>query len=107
MSVAIEGNHEVMTAYLTGEIDHPCAVQILEEIDAAAERTHPALLMLDFTNVTFMDSSGIGLVMGRFKLMQALGGQLQVGGMSPQIRKMMKLAGLERLVTLEDGGKEQ
>lgn len=90
-----------MTAYLTGEIDHHCARGIREEIDETAQRVHPGELVLDFRDVTFMDSSGIGLVMGRYSLMQELGGVLRVSNLSSQIKKVMKLAGLDRLAVIE------
>ena len=105
MAVRMEANAEVMTAYLSGEIDHHIAGELRETIDRRAEEVRPSLLILDFGDVTFMDSSGIGLVMGRYKLMQSLGGELEVARMTSQIRRVMKLAGLERLVRLEEGGR--
>lgn len=69
-------------------------------------------LRLDFEGVTFMDSSGIGLVMGRYRLMQLAGGRLSVTGASERIQKIMRLAGLDRLHILEeaaadDGGQKE
>jgi len=106
MSVRIYLADEIMTAYLDGEIDHHCAKQIREEIDETAQRAHPSLLILDFKEVSFMDSSGIGLVMGRYSLMQELGGVLKVVNLSAHIKKVMKLAGLDRLAVIENGGKK-
>lgn len=104
MSVQIYLADEIMTAYLDGEIDHHCAKYIREEIDETAQRAHPSTLILDFKEVCFMDSSGIGLVMGRYALMQELGGELKVVNMSAHIKKVMKLAGLDRLSVIENGG---
>ena len=56
--------------------------------------------MVDFKNVSFMDSSGIGLVMGRYKSVSAVGGELAIINTSPQIGKVMKLAGMERLAKI-------
>ena len=78
MSVKIEVNGEVVVAYLSGDIDHHTAKPIREEIDAAADKNMPELLVLDFKDVTFMDSSGIGLVMGRYKLLSPRGCELAV-----------------------------
>ncbi len=105
MALTIQANEEVMTAYLSGEIDHHIAGGLRETIDRRAEELRPARLILDFGDVTFMDSSGIGLVMGRYKLMQSLGGELEVTRMTRSIRRVMQLAGLERLVRLEEGGR--
>ena len=106
MSVRIESTAQVITAYLDGEIDHHTAKEIREEIDAEIERSMAKLLILDFREVTFMDSSGIGLVMGRYRQMQFHDGELQVVNTSPQIYKVMRVAGLDRLATIEKGGKK-
>lgn len=104
MPVKITVTHETLTAYLSGEIDHHSAKGMREEIDEAMTRANPKDACLDFKDVAFMDSSGIGLVMGRYSLMRELGGELHVANMSPQINKVMKLSGLDRLVWIENGG---
>lgn len=101
MSVEISVNKEVTTAYLSGEIDHHSAATIREKIDNATEINMPSLLVLDFTAVTFMDSSGIGLVMGRYRNISRLGAKLHITGTSPQIYKVMKLSGIEKLATID------
>ena len=93
MALRIDNAPDGLTVWLSGELDHHSARRMREEIDAAVERTKPARLRLDFGGVAFMDSSGIGLIMGRFRLMQLYGG----------IRKVIRLAGLDRLNVLKDG----
>lgn len=83
--------------YLDGEIDHHSASLIRVSIDEAIIRKRPELLILDFEKVSFMDSSGIGLVMGRFKLMKSLEGKIRVQNLSPGAYRVMCLAGIERL----------
>jgi len=104
MPVQIYHTEDTMTVLLGGEIDHHSAKRIREEIDDTAQRAHPDVLVLDFRDVSFMDSSGIGLVMGRYSLMQELGGALKVINLSGHIKKVMKLAGLDRLAVMENGG---
>ncbi len=101
MSVKITVSGEVVTAYLEGEIDHHTASVMRNEIDAAVEKNVPTMLVLDFRDVSFMDSSGIGLVMGRYKALKPLGAELHVTNTSPQIGKVMKLAGLDRLAKMD------
>lgn len=84
----------VLTAALAGEIDHHTAVQLRRQIDEEIDRRMPGILVLDFAGVGFMDSSGIGLILGRSKRMQGTGGQLQVRGTSPQINRMLALANI-------------
>ena len=100
MSVLIEKKEENMIAYLAGDIDHHNARKIREQVDFNAQSMSPSLLILDFKDVAFMDSSGIGLVMGRYKLMQSLGGELKITNASSHIKKVMKLAGLDKLSTV-------
>lgn len=101
MSIRIESGDGVVTAFLEGELDHHAAKSIREEIDESIERLRPNVLILDFRSVTFMDSSGIGLVMGRYRTMQMLGGKVVVKDASLHIRKVMRLAGLDRLAEFQ------
>ncbi|MBE6806101.1 MAG: STAS domain-containing protein [Ruminococcaceae bacterium] len=105
MAVKIETKGEVVTAYLSGELDHHTAKEMREGIDTAIQVNMPTLLIIDFSDVTFMDSSGIGLVMGRYRLLSKTGAELHISGMSEQIYKVMKLAGIERLAKLDKKGK--
>lgn len=100
MPVRIISTQQRVTAFLEGEIDHHTASALRMEIDDAIQRNKPKTLKLDFSDVTFMDSSGIGLVMGRFRTIQPLGGKLVVSNLSPQVYKIMQLAGLEKIAKI-------
>ncbi len=102
MSVEISINGEVMTAYLCGELDHHSASSIRKQIDDSADLNMPSLLVLDFTRVSFMDSSGIGLIMGRYRNLSRRGTKLHITGTSPQIYKVMKLSGISKLATIDE-----
>ena len=91
----------IMTAKLDGEIDHHTAKQVREQIDAAIDADAPAVLILDFRDITFMDSSGIGLIMGRYRAMKLVGGEVRIINPSPNIKRVLKLAGMDRLVRIE------
>ena len=103
MSINLDVGDECLIVYITGEIDHHSAKEIREAVDCAAERTIPKKLILDFRGVTFMDSSGIGLVMGRYKLMASLGGELEVVNVNSHIKKVMKISGLDNLAKIKEG----
>ena len=83
-----------------GEVDHHCAPSIRNEIDLVVESCRPENLILDFGEVTFMDSSGIGLVMGRYQVMKNIGGRVSLQNTPVHIRKVMRLAGLDRFATI-------
>ena len=97
MSAKLEYTRKEIRVFLDGEIDHHSASIIRAGIDDAVILRRPELLILDFEGVSFMDSSAIGLVMGRYKLMKTHGGKIRVEGLSPSEYKVMKLAGIERL----------
>lgn len=101
MSVEITVTGEVVTARLIGELDHHSAREMREAIDNAVELNMPSLLVLNFKEISFMDSSGIGLVMGRYRNLARTGAELHIVDTPPQIYKVMKLAGIERLAKIE------
>lgn len=102
MAVTLEVTNEEIIAYLSGEIDHHSAVELRRRIDEAVLAGTPEWLILDFSGVTFMDSSGIGLIMGRWRLMQEQGGRLTVRGVPKTLRKVMRVSGLDKLGVLEE-----
>ena len=95
--------NNLFTAKLFGEIDHHKARSMRETIDSAAERNNPTVLYLDFGGVTFMDSSGIGLIMGRYRTMKLLGGEVRVLNIPPSMERMVELSGLSALKLFEKG----
>ncbi len=102
MVIRIEAAADETTVWLSGELDHHAARQLRQQVDLAVERNRPQRLRLDFSDVSFMDSSGIGLIMGRYRLMQLEGGSLSVTGASERLRKVMRMAGLDKLGILQD-----
>lgn len=100
MGVEIISNPLSVSALLSGEIDHHTAAAMRADIDAAAVAQQPKILRLDFEDVTFMDSSAVGLVMGRYRLLQGWQGRLEVTNLSERDYKMMRLAGMQTLCTL-------
>ena len=102
MSVQIECQDGCVTAHLSGEIDHHTARQFREQIDYTVERGQATRLKMDFSDVSFMDSSGVGLIMGRYRLMSGQNGRLTVCGASESLSKMMRMAGLDRLPIWEE-----
>lgn len=95
-----EYKNNVLTAFIDGEIDHASAVKIRAEIDSAAQSLKPSTLCLDFSGVSFMDSSGIGLVMGRYRQMKLLGGALHVTNVPDRMYRLFAMSGIEGLGVL-------
>ena len=102
MNVTIESSGSLIIAYLIGEIDHHSSAAVREKIDNVLAFKKPKHLILDFKNVSFMDSSGIGLVMGRYRLMQSFKGTLEIRNVTPQTKKLMELAGLGSIAIIKE-----
>ena len=101
--VQIDCDGSVMVAKLSGELDHHGAVAVRTLIDAEICRLSPKRTVLDLGSLDFMDSSGLGLIMGRYALMQRRGGEFLVRSPNERVLKIFKLAGLERMVRIENG----
>ncbi|MBR4111893.1 MAG: STAS domain-containing protein [Ruminiclostridium sp.] len=101
MSVKISNSGDKLIIFLSGEIDHHSAAEMRYFIDGELERSMPSVVVFDFSEVDFMDSSGIGLVMGRLRVISGWGGKAVIENPRPNIRKMLKLAGLEKLTGQE------
>ena len=86
---------------LSGELDHPGARKALRELEQARDAALPRKLVLDLEGVTFMDSSGIALILHAQQKMQLLDGSLLVRGVPPQARRVLEAAGISRLVTIK------
>ena len=85
---------------LSGEIDQYAAAQLKEIIDIEVENSPRKNLVFDLKEVTMMDSSGIGLIVGRYKLVSSLGGKLLLCNASETVAKMLKLSGIEKVIKL-------
>ena len=94
---------KTLTARLLCEIDHHTARRMREKIDSALFLRKPLSLVIDFSGVSFMDSSGIGLILGRVETASALGMGVRLVGLSPTLMKLVRLAGLERVKNLTIG----
>ncbi len=87
-----------ITAAVSGDIDHHAARELRESLDMIIAYSRPEVLILDLENVGFMDSSGIGLIVGRQKRMREQGGELLVKNARAEINEILKLSGLAAVV---------
>ena len=86
---------------LSGEVDHHGARDAIRQLELAVDAALPRQLVLDMAGVTFMDSSGIALILRAQQRMQLLDGSLLVCNVPSQARRVLDAAGVGRLITLE------
>jgi len=95
-----------VTAALYGEIDHCSAHKMRETIEEAIADPSVKELRLDFSHVTFMDSSGVGMLIGRYRTMANREGRIVAFGLNAQMERLFRFAGLHRIIKLEEADKE-
>jgi stage II sporulation protein AA (anti-sigma F factor antagonist) len=105
--VKISEDSGVLTARICCELDQHTAKLVREKIDRAFFEKMPRLLVLDFSEVGFMDSSGIGLIIGRAEKVGENGATVRVEGLSPTLSRLLRIAGLERVKNLTVVRKER
>jgi stage II sporulation protein AA (anti-sigma F factor antagonist) len=92
----------VLTGRLAGEIDHHAAKEIMAQLAQQIDAALPEQLVLELKEVTFMDSSGIAVVLNAWRRMGQLEGTLVVRQVPPQAGKVLRAAGLDKLLTIEE-----
>ena len=91
-----------LTVVLTGEIDHHCAKQYIKAIGAKIESYTPDECILDFSEVSFMDSSGIAVVINALRGMTQIEGKLLLTGISAQPMRVFRASGIDKLVEIKE-----
>ena len=89
------------------EIDEYSVQNIKRRMDNEIQRYMPKEVIFDFSNVSFMDSAGIGLIIGRYKLIDMIGGELKVANVNLQIQKIFEMSGLLKLIPVECKNKKE
>ena len=94
--------YKLLVFRITDEIDE-CSVQkIRRKADYEIERYMPKRVVFDFDSVTFMDSAGIGLIIGRYKFANMLGAKLEVTNLTQSVKKIFEMSGILRLISITE-----
>lgn len=98
MKIEYNGQRRALIVRLDQEIDHHTAAGIRQNVDDAFLSTRADHIIFDFKDLSFMDSSGIGLIMGRYRMVRPLDGKIVLAGVSEQMDRLMSLSGIYKLV---------
>ena len=96
---------EGLVVSVSGEIDHHSALSMRRDVDNIIWNRTPTHLILDMSEVNFMDSSGLGFIMGRYALMREIGGNLSLRDPSPVVMKMLTMTGFDKKVRISNTAK--
>ena len=91
-----------LTVALTGEIDHHCAKYYIQAISAKIEAYTPDTCILDFSDVSFVDSSGIAVVINALRSMTQIEGRLVLAGLGNQPMRVFRASGIDKLVEIKE-----
>ena len=92
----------LLTVELTGEIDHHCAKNYINAITAKIEAYNPQTCVLDFEEVSFMDSSGIAVVINALRSVTRIQGKLVLSGLKAQPMKVFRTSGIDKIVEIKE-----
>lgn len=97
MNVSYLQEKKELLLEMTEEIDHHTTEEIRRRADDEITRYMPRKVIFDFNHVTFMDSAGIGMVLGRYKMIHMLGGTLEMENLQPSVKKIFEMSGILKL----------
>ena len=103
MTITLNGGQRLLTVNLDGEIDHHNATLIKNAVEKEIRRTGAVNIAFNFSKVTFMDSSGIGLILGRYKTVKSLGGKIFIYGANYEIERLLMMSGISKVAEIYGG----
>lgn len=106
MFLKFEKINDILIVMLIGELDHHSAEEVRVKIDDRIERDNIKKVIMNFKDVTFMDSSGIGVVIGRYKKIQNRSGKVCISEVNRRVDKVFTLSGLYKIIKSYDSTEE-
>lgn len=98
MQIRIQYKHDYTVAALAGELDHHTADEVKDALDALIRKHKNANLVLDLKNLSFMDSSGLGVILGRYKKLKKQGNLMYIKNANKQIEKVFSVSGIYDII---------
>jgi len=102
MYLEFENNKEKLIVHMKGELDHHSAEEVRNIIDDRLDRSSIIKLIMDFSEVSFMDSSGIGVVIGRYKKLSSKQGSICITNVSDTVKRVFELSGMFKIIHIYD-----
>ncbi len=103
MEISVTIENRTLIVSLCGELDHHSASRIRQMTEEMIKNKGAKNVIFDFSRLTFMDSSGIGMVVGRFKLVSSLGGRMAIVGAPPTVDRLLSMSGIKKIIAVLPG----
>ena len=101
MNINFDREDKQLVVEITEEIDHHAAEKIRRKVDNEITRYMPRKTIFDFSRVTFMDSAGIGMLIGRYKMMKLIGGSLEIVNISETVKRILEMSGINKIIPIK------
>lgn len=102
MYIDIKSRGNLLLVELSGELDHHSAQEVRVKVDDRLDRFDVKKLVFDFSNITFMDSSGIGVIIGRYKKLSVRSGTVAIASVPSSIKRIFELSGIFKVIKVFD-----
>lgn len=102
MNINYDQKEKLLYIEITEEIDHHVADKIRRKVDNEITRYMPRKTIFDFSRVSFMDSAGIGMIIGRYKMMKLIGGSLEINNVNENAKKILEMSGILKIIPITE-----
>ncbi|TCP31730.1 SpoIIAA-like anti-anti-sigma regulatory factor [Scopulibacillus darangshiensis] len=102
LRIGLEVKNQVLCIRLEGELDHHTAEQLRHQVNMALQQHPVHHILLNLKELQFMDSSGLGVILGRYKQISGMGGEMVVCAISPAVRRLFEMSGMFKIIRLEE-----
>ena len=100
MKISYQKEDKQLLVEITEEIDHHVAEKLRRKVDDEITRYMPRKTIFDFSRVSFMYSAGIGMIIGRYKMMKLIGGSLEIINISQTVRRILEMSGINKIIPM-------
>ena len=101
VNINFDREDKQLVVEITEEIDHHVAEKIRRKVDNEITRYMPRKTIFDFSRVSFMDSAGIGMLIGRYKMMKLIGGSLEIVNISETVKRILEMSGINKIIPIK------
>ena len=107
MIVEFNKENRQLTFKLTEDVDQHTVEKVRRKMDNEIKGYSPRKVVFDFSNISFMDSAGIGMVLGRYKLAKMLNGDLEIINVNKSMKKIFDMSGVSRIINIVEEDKNE
>ena len=102
MEINYSKKDKLLKVEITEEIDHHIVEKIRRKVDDEITRHMPRKTVFDFDRVSFMDSAGMAMLIGRYQMMKLIGGETEIVNISPNVKRILEMSGINKIISMKE-----